>query len=88
VNVIISNFELLRRRKAAQENRDISIATIADETKLSTGALMRIKHTPSSASMGTIETLCGYFGIKSIAELIEYKPTATDTTDSDQGQRE
>jgi len=49
--MIRSHFEDLRRRKEFRERRDLSIHTIAMETGLSQGAILRIKNV-------TLERIC------------------------------
>ena len=73
--MIQSHFEELRHRKEFHENRDLSIRTIAEETGLSQGAILRVKNlTMERISLSTLERLCRYFGAQSLSELIEYVP--------------
>jgi len=73
--MIRSHFEDLRRRKEFRERRDLSIRTIAMETGLSQGAILRVKNvTMERISLSTLERLCRYFSVKSLSELIEYVP--------------
>jgi len=70
-----SHFEDLRRHKAYREKRDLSIRTVALETGLSQGAVLRVKNlSMERVYLSTLETLCEYFGLKSLCELIEYVP--------------
>ena len=70
-----SHFEQLRRQKAYLEKRDLSIRMIAEETGLSQGALLRVKNLKMErVYLSTLETLCRYFGVKSLADLMEYVP--------------
>ena len=70
-----SDFEGLRRHKEFRERRDLPIRVIAEETGLSQGAILRVKNTTMErASLSTLETLCRYFGVQSLCELIEYVP--------------
>jgi DNA-binding Xre family transcriptional regulator len=72
--LILSHFEDLRRHKEYRERRDLPIRIISEETGLSQGAILRVKNaTMARISLSTLERLCRYFGVKSIAELIEYK---------------
>jgi len=74
--LIVSHFEQLRRHKAYIEKRNLPIRTIAAETGLSQGAILRVKNvTMERIALSTMETLCGYFKVKSLAELIEYFPS-------------
>lgn len=70
-------FDELRRQKAAKENRDIPLRLISDETGLSVTTLQRVRHndTPRGVSLQTLDVLCAYFAVESVAELIEYRPT-------------
>lgn len=73
--MIRSHFEDLRRLKEFQERRDLPIRLIAEETGLSQGAILRVKNaTMERISLSTLETLCRYFGVKSLCDLIEYVP--------------
>jgi DNA-binding Xre family transcriptional regulator len=70
-----SHFEDLRRHKAFRERRDLPIRTIAQETGLSQGAILRVKNLKMErVYLSTLETLCRYFDVKSLAELMEYVP--------------
>lgn len=73
--MIISKFANLRRLKAFREHRDLSIRTIARETGLSQGAIIRLKNERfERVYLSTLETLCRYFGVKSLCDLLEYVP--------------
>ena len=73
--LIITHFENLRRHKAYSEKRNLPIRTISAETGLSQGAILRVKNaTMLKISMSTLETLCQYFNVKSISDLIEFVP--------------
>lgn len=73
--MIRSYFDDLRRKKEYVEKRDLSIRVIAEETGLSQGAILRIKNvTMERLYLSTVWTLCRYFGVKSICELIEFTP--------------
>ena len=73
--MIRSHFEDLRRLKAYKEKRDLSIRTIAEETKLSQGAILRVKNLKMErVYLSTLERLCEYFGVESLSDLIEYVP--------------
>jgi DNA-binding Xre family transcriptional regulator len=68
-----SLFEDLRRLKEFREKRDLSIRTIAEETGLSQGAVLRVKNLSlERVYFSTLETLCKYFAVNSLSELIEY----------------
>lgn len=71
--MIRSHFEDLRRLKEFQERRNLPIRAIAEETGLSQGAVLRVKNvTMARISLSTLETLCRYFAVKSLCDLIEY----------------
>jgi len=73
--MIVSHFEDLRRLKELRERRDLSIRTIAEETGLSQGAILRIKNvTLERVCLPTLERLCRYFNVKSLSDLLEYGP--------------
>jgi DNA-binding Xre family transcriptional regulator len=70
-----SHFEDLRRQKAYLEKRSLSLRTISAETGLSQGAILRVKNLKMErVYLSTLETLCRYFGVKSLSELIEFVP--------------
>jgi len=76
--MIQSHFEDLRRHKEFRERRDLSIRTIAEETGLSQGAILRVKNVKMErVSLYTLKTLCRYFEVKSLCDLIEYVPDET-----------
>ena len=71
--MIRSHFEDLRRLKEFREGRDLSIRTIAEETGLSQGAILRVKNvTMERISLTTLQRLCRYFNVKSLSDLLEY----------------
>src|SRR5258708_2799375 len=73
--MIRSHFEHLRRRKEYLENRHLPIRVVAEETGLSQSTVMRIKNVSMDmVFMSALETLCSYFDVKSLSELIEYEP--------------
>ena len=73
--MIRSYFDDLRRKKEFLEKRDLTIRIIAEETGLSQGAILRIKNVNMERLyLSTIWTLCRYFDVKSICELIEFTP--------------
>ena len=73
--MIRSYFDDLRRKKEFLEKRDLSIRNIAEETGLSQGAILRVKNvTMERLYLSTVWTLCRYFGVKSICDLIEFTP--------------
>ena len=72
-----SHFEDLRRLKEFREKRDLSIRTISQETGLSQGAILRVKNLKMErVYLSTLETLCGYFAVTSLSDLMEFVPEA------------
>jgi DNA-binding Xre family transcriptional regulator len=81
-----SHFEDLRRHKAFRERRDLPIRTIAQETGLSQGAILRVKNLKMDrVYLSTLETLCRYFEVKSLAELMEYVSDEANKEDQNSG---
>lgn len=75
-NVIYSRFNDLRRQKGLAENRDISIRAVARETGIAHTTLLRIAANGEDVQgvrLSTINVLCGYFAVKSVADLIEFR---------------
>ena len=73
--MIRSHFEDLRRKKEFVERRDLPIRMISEETGLSQGAILRVKNaTMERVYISTLVTLCHYFEVNSMSELIEYTP--------------
>lgn len=78
-----SHFDDLRRLKEFREKRDLSIRTISEETGLSQGAILRVKNLSlERVYFSTLETLCMYFEVKSLADLIEYVPDGAGAANS------
>ena len=76
-SVIYSHFNELRRKKGLAEGRDISVRAVARETKLALVTVQRIatseKEGITGVRVSTLETLCDYFNVSSISDLIEYR---------------
>jgi DNA-binding Xre family transcriptional regulator len=80
--LIISHFANLRRKKEFLEKRELPIRMIAEETGLSQGSILRVKNvTMAGVSLSTLQTLCRYFKVSSLSELIEYAPDSAPITD-------
>jgi transcriptional regulator with XRE-family HTH domain len=78
--MIQSFFGDLRREKEYREKRDLPIRTIAQETGLSQGAILRVKNmTMERVSLTTLETLCRYFRVTSLCQLVDHMPDERDT---------
>ena len=73
--MIKSKFDRLRREKSARENRDLPLRKIAEETGLALGTVARLNQGKMErVYLSTLDTLCDYFTLKEIGELIEYVP--------------
>lgn len=73
--MIRSSIEDLIREKEYKERRRLSLATIAGETGLAIGTVQKLKKGDvSRVYLSTLDTLCSYFGVKEIGELLEYVP--------------
>ena len=71
---IQTHFQDLRRRKAFEEKRDLSLRTIAEETGLALATVQRVSvGKVEGVRVATLGVLCRYFAVSSISELIEYK---------------
>ena len=71
--MIQSNFPRLKREKAARENRDITLREIAEKTELSLGTLQKLNSgSMKGVRIETLEALYNYFGLSSIADLVEF----------------
>lgn len=76
--MIRSRFDDLRREKAYKEKRNLPLRTIAQETGLAVGTVQRLNTGDMErVYLSTLDTLCGYFGLKEVGELIEYVPAAS-----------
>lgn len=83
--VFVTHFQQLRRKREIAENRDISLMEIAETTKISYSTLQRFATKPESVNVSTVGELCAYFNVKSVADLIEWKPDTATATEGDQG---
>ncbi|MEP6756548.1 MAG: helix-turn-helix transcriptional regulator [Chthonomonadales bacterium] len=80
--MITSHFEDLRRLKEYKEKRNLPIRTISEETGLSQGTILRVKNvTMARISLSTLETLCDYFDVSTLSQLIEYFPDQERSTE-------
>lgn len=72
--MIRSDFERLRRRKSYEENRTLTIRTMAEETGLAKDTLQKIKaNHPARFDATTIDALCRYFNC-TVGDLLVYEP--------------
>ena len=70
--MIVSRFDDLRRTKGLNENRDLSLRQVAEETGLGFNTLQRLrKGETERVALSTLDKLCDYFGLVSLCELIE-----------------
>ncbi len=73
--MIRSHFDRLRREKGLRENRDLSIRTVAAETGLSFNTIQRVRRQQlQRVYASTLDTLCRYFAVASLCDLVEYTP--------------
>ncbi|RYX83981.1 XRE family transcriptional regulator [bacterium] len=72
--MIESKFQSLRFQKSAREQRTITLREIADQTNLSMGTVQKLaKGSVQGVRIETLDALCRYFGLKSLADLVEYR---------------
>ena len=75
--MIKTKFDELIRRKEYMEGRDLTLRTIAAETGLAIGTVQRLrKGDTSRVYLSTLDTLCGYFAVEAIGDVLEYAPGA------------
>jgi len=73
--MITTRFDDLRRTKSLNENRDISLRQVAEETGLGFNTLQRLrKGETERVALSTLDKLCDYFGLASLCDLIERAP--------------
>ena len=64
----------LMAKKAAEENRRLTLTEVSDATGIGRVTLTRIADHPNyNAEAENLDKLCAYFGCK-IEELVEYRP--------------
>lgn len=74
-DMFISHYDKLRRQKEARENRDLPVRLIARETGLSSATINKMKSSEvQGVTLASIGKLCEYFGVKSVAQLVEWQP--------------
>jgi len=69
------HFDLLRFQKEERERRKLTLRRIAAETGLSVDTLQRLRKGPQAAgrvTYATLDTLCRYFELDDIGQLLEY----------------
>lgn len=72
--VFVTHFDKLRRKLALAENRDISIREVSRKTGIAYTTLRRFADRPDTVTMATLAALCDFFGVRTLTELIEWKP--------------
>lgn len=78
--VFVTHFKQLKRKRELAENRDIDLEEIAKETGLSYSTISRFSNNPNTANLATVGPLCDYFNVRTLTDLIEWKPDPTDPT--------
>ena len=74
-SVFKSHFDDLRRKKAYEEKRNLPLRAVAEESGLALSTVQRIKAgNMEKVYLSTLDTLCRYFQVKNLSELIEYVP--------------
>ena len=74
--MIALKFAELKRQKALREGRDLTLRAIAAETGLSLDTIFRLnKGETGRVYLSTLDTLCRYFEVKEVGELLDYDPT-------------
>lgn len=72
-------FAELKRQKALREGRDLTLRTIAAETGLAVDTVHRLnKGETGRVYLSTLDTLCKYFGVKEVGELLDYSLEETE----------
>lgn len=73
--MIESRFKDLCRKKAYQEKRNITLKVVAEESGLALSTIQKVsKGDILKLHVITLNTLCGYFKVRSITELVEFSP--------------
>ncbi len=77
--MLVSKFDNLRRKKAFEEGRDLTLRTIAEESDLSLTTINQINGGKvANVHVHTLAKLCAYFQVQSLSELVEYVPDKKD----------
>ena len=73
--MIQTKLDDLIRQKEYDEKRRLPLRTIAAEAGLAIGTVQRLRRGDTSRIyLSTLDTLCGYFGLSDIGEMLEYVP--------------
>ncbi len=71
--MIRSRLAILLAEKGHREGRKLTYRTVAEETKLSQGVLVRLNSQDfGRVDTDTLDTLCGYFGC-SVCDILEHE---------------
>ena len=74
--MIRSKIDDLVRGKEYREKRRLSLATIAKETGLAIGTVQKLRNGDvSRVYLSTLDTLCRYFDVDQIGDVLEYDKT-------------
>lgn len=77
--VIRTRLPELRREKEYEERRRLPLRVLSAETGLAVNTIQRfLRGDLERVSVGTLNRLCHYFQVESIADLIEYIPDPPD----------
>ena len=80
--MIVIHLGKLMRKKAYEENRNITINAVAIETEISFPTLHKILNKKKySTSTAILDKLCKYFNCE-ISDLLEYKPESEEPKQS------
>lgn len=72
--MIKSRLAILLAEKGHREGRRLTYRTVAEETKLSQGVLVRLNSQEfGRVDTETLDTLCSYFGCF-VCDILEYEP--------------
>jgi len=73
--LIKTKFDELIRKKEYEEGKDFPLRAIAAQTGLAIGTVQRLrKGDVSRVYLSTLDTLCAFFGVKEIGDVLEYVP--------------
>lgn len=73
--MIQSKFKTLVRKKSFEDNRNLTLRVIAEETGLSVTTVQRFNSDTVDRFDGkTLDKLCKYFCVSSLSDLIEFMP--------------
>jgi DNA-binding Xre family transcriptional regulator len=77
--MIKCKFEALRKNKERVEGRRLSLRTIAEEVRVSTNTVQRMRQSDiDRVYISTLDKFCKYFDLHDINELIEFVPSSAE----------